>query len=87
MKRTIRQVSRKLNRLKWEALRRIAQAYATEKQAFLNLFNQDEQFAASGGERAVRDGLVAESYTSRNGLQNRMWKLALKDAYETIDRQ
>ncbi len=87
MKRTIRRVSRKLNRLKWEMVRCIAQAYAAEKQAFLNLFNQDEQFVACGGERPVRDGLVAESYVSGNGLQGRMWKLALKDAYETVDRQ
>ena len=87
MKRAVRRVSRKLNRVKWEMLRRVAQVYAAEKQAFLDVFNQDRQFSACGGERKVRDGLVAESYASRNGLQNRAWKLALKDAYETVDRQ
>lgn len=50
-------------------------------------YNSDQRFAESESERKQRDGLVAKKYVNPNGLQARMWKMAHKDAYETVVRQ
>ncbi|MCQ3972534.1 MAG: transposase, partial [Anaerolineae bacterium] len=42
------------------------------------------RFALCPSEQPRRDCLVKEGYASPNGLQGRMWKMALKDAYETL---
>lgn len=85
--RTIRRVSRPLNQAKWEAVSELARSYANEKQGHLAYFT-DRHFAASPDkERTRRDELVAVGYLNPNGLQARQWKMAEKDAYETVHKQ
>lgn len=81
--RTIRRISSTLNRRKWQALKQIARCYAREKQIHLPYFIL-ARFAQPPSEQPRRDVLVKERYASPNGLQGRMWKMALKDAYETV---
>jgi len=85
--RTIRRFSRPLNTGKWKALVELARRYAREKEGHLLAFGQDACFAECASERARRDALVAAGYASAHGLQARAWKMALKDAYETLDKQ
>ena len=85
--RTIRRVSRELNRAKWEALREMARRYRAEKNAHLPHYHVDAHFAADSSERVYRDALVAARHANPNGLQGRMWKIAQKDAYETVEKQ
>ncbi len=85
--RTIRRISRPLNKGKWEAVNDLARRSAAEKQSHLTGFT-DAQFAASPKkERTRRDVLVKAGYVNPHGLQARQWKAAEKDAYETVDRQ
>ena len=86
--RTIRRISRPLNKGKWNHLVELARHYTAEKQVHLTHFT-DAPFAASGAkkERARRDELVQANYRNGYGLQARQWKMAEKDAYETVDRQ
>jgi IS605 OrfB family transposase len=65
----------------------MARRYRAEKNAHLPHYHVDAQFAAESSERGRRDELVATGYTNSNGLQGRMWKMAHKDAYETIEKQ
>ena len=85
--RTIRRISLPLNRAKWEALREMARQYRAEKNVHLPHYHHDAHFAADELERMHRDELVAAHYANRNGLQGRMWKMAQKDAYETVEKQ
>lgn len=85
--RTIRRISLPLNRAKWEALREMARHYRAEKNAHLPHYHQDAYFAVGASERVYRDELVAAHYANPNGLQGRMWKMAQKDAYETVEKQ
>jgi hypothetical protein len=87
MVRTIRRVSLPLNQGKWHALVELVRHYAREKDAHLSFFRRDASFACFSSDRTRRDELVALGYASPNGLQARAWKLALKEAYETIAKQ
>jgi len=84
--RTIRRVSLQLNGTKWAALVGLARRYAAEKEVHLRAFNVDGYFTRTFW-RARRDALLRSDYSSPYGLQGRMWKMALKDAYETVARQ
>jgi hypothetical protein len=86
--RTIRRISHKLNRGKFEALQEIASAYAREKQEHGPVYHDDGLFGAHEGERTRRDILVkVDKYISPHGVSDRMWKLAQKDAYEMVKRE
>lgn len=85
--RTIRRFSRPLNTGRWNALVELARGYVHEKDSHLVVFGSDACFAESASDRTRRDALVAERYVSPRRLQARAWKLALKDAYETLDKQ
>ncbi|MCI0527254.1 MAG: hypothetical protein L0Y56_07405 [Nitrospira sp.] len=39
-----------------------------------------------GKDRVIRDEAIQRGYSCRYGLQARSWKLALKDATETLDK-
>ncbi len=86
MIRTIKAYSLALNTGKWAELQGIAQAYAAEKNDYLWAFGDDLTFAGYDKQEQCRDALLDSDYTSPHGLQARMWKLALKDAYETVLR-
>ena len=85
--RTIRRVSVRLNRTKWQTLCDLVRRYRAEKQQHLPHYHVDAHFAADDSERPYRDRLIREGYVNTHGLQARMWKLAQKDAYETVDKQ
>lgn len=84
--RTIRRVSRRLNGTKWAALVELAGRYAGEKDDHLRAFNADGYFARTSW-RERRDALLRSGYASPHRLQGRMWKMALKDAFETAGKQ
>jgi putative transposase len=85
--RTIKRISPKLNRGKFDALREIASAYAREKQEHGQVYHDDALFGAHASERTRRDALVKDKYKSPYGVSGRMWKLAQKDAYEMVEKQ
>src|SRR5260221_8761856 len=84
--RTIKAFSLSLNRDKWERLQAIAQAYAAEKNDHLWAFGDDLTFAAYHRQEQCRDALLDARYANAHGLQGRLWKMALKDSYETVLR-
>jgi putative transposase len=85
--RTIKRVSYPLNPNKYVAIREIASAYAREKQEHLPDYQNDALFGRHRNERTLRDELVRAGYRSPHGVSARMWKLAQKDAYETVKKQ
>lgn len=87
MKRTIRRYSLPLNRNKWETVCQLAKAYAAQKDRFLVLYGPAAAFALYRNYRPARDELTSLGHKSPFGLQSRMRNLALKDAFETIERQ
>jgi putative transposase len=87
MMRTIKRVSYLLNPNKYVAIREIASAYAREKQEHLSDYQDDALFGRHRNERTLRDELVRAGYRSPHGVSARMWKLAQKDAYETVKKQ
>ncbi len=54
--RTIRRITLKLNKAKWQALKELAKRYASEKDRHLLVYNSDQQFAQSESERKQRNG-------------------------------
>src|SRR5579859_330091 len=84
--RTIKAYSLRVNRDKWVGLVSIAQAYAAEKNDHLWAFGDDLVFASYDRQEQSRDALLDAQYANVHGLQARMWKMALKDAYETVLR-
>lgn len=84
--RTIKRPSVSLNKIKLQIVKEIAVAYANEKRYWLNVFQQHHYKSKIKKHRDVRDEFVASNYQSPHGLQARMWKLALIDAAETMDK-
>ena len=87
MKRTVKRYSRELNAGKWQTVTTVVESYARQKDRFLLEYGHPSVFGRYTGERQARDELVAAGYGSPTGLQGRQWKLALKDAFETVERQ
>jgi putative transposase len=75
-----------LNAGKEEVLASIAGAYAKEKQHWLTIFQQYDYLEYIKNHRQVRNEAIQSHYQSRFGLQARMWKLALQDAADTMDK-
>lgn len=84
MRRTIRRTSLPVNKCKWEELNRLAEKYAEEKNTHVQAFGSDRYFSGCRSDRTRRDALVKKKYVSPAGLQGRMWKMSLKDGYETV---
>ena len=84
--RTIKRVSRTLNAAKLESLNNLARSYALEKEYWLEKFQHREYRIFIAQPRKVRDLSVKDKYASVYGLQARMWKLALNDAAETMNK-
>lgn len=64
----------------------MAHAYAKEKQFWLFQFQRRENISYIKNNRIIRNNAVAARYRSTYGLQARLWKLALQDAAETMDK-
>jgi hypothetical protein len=84
--RAIKRYSEKLNTNKWLLLMEIAESYAAQKDYFLGQYNQAGNIKDATKFRDLRNEHVERKYKSPYGLQNRGYKLALKDALETMDR-
>jgi putative transposase len=85
LRRCVRRRSARLNKGKAGELGLVIGAYVKEKDDHLRALTP-AVFAGLSDDRAYRDQLVARGYKSPYGLQARMWKMALKDAYETMVR-
>jgi len=85
LRRCVRRHSAYLNKNKADELSLVISAYVKEKDNHLQALTP-AVFAGFCNERAYRDQLVASNYKSPYGLKARMWKMALKDAYETMDK-
>jgi putative transposase len=84
--RTIKRCSDILNKIKTEAINQTVLAYTKEKKYWLGIFQQLQYVGYTKRHRIVRNKFVAAKYQSRYGLQARMWKLALIDAAEIMDK-
>ena len=69
-----------------EQLQALARANAAEKQQHLSFYHQDVHFADCASERKRRDELVQAKYKNLYHLRARMWKMAQKEAYETVKK-
>ena len=87
MKRTVIRYSDTINTGKWEQICQIAQLFRDEKNVHLQYYNQDKNdVEADKKDHTQRDELVAQKYEPKTELQARLWKSALKTAYETTDK-
>lgn len=84
--RTIKRSSIQLNVEKSKIIAAIVAAYAKEKRYWLLQFQQKNILPYIKNHRFIRDRAVNAQYQSPYGLQARMWKLALQDAAEMMDR-
>lgn len=85
--RTFKRHSEKINQAKWNQLCLIARCYRAEKNKHLPYYAADKNYATDQSHHIRRDKLVKQKYISPRRLQARMWKLALKESYETVDKQ
>ena len=90
MKRTIKQYSATLTKQEKKALfEQVIIPYNKQKDAFLVKYAHLDylQYVNSKtNQQTLRDNLLASGFTSSFGLQKRVWKLALTDALDTINR-
>lgn len=84
--RTVKRKALALNLNKSLSIKKLCQAYAKEKQYWLDQLKAWEFQALLGKPRAIRDEFVQKKYKSIYSLQARHWKLALQDAVETWDK-
>src|SRR5262245_22330822 len=84
--RTIRRHSIAINLGKNTCIDALAKAYAKEKNHWLLEFQKQIHIPFIKNPRQLRDRAIKEKYISRYGLQARMWKLALQDAADMMDR-
>ena len=86
MRRTVKRYSVRINCGKWQQLCRIARLYRDEKNWHLARYNQDAVYASQEDSTDLRDQLIKEKYQPKTGLQARQWKIANKNAYETVQK-
>ncbi len=84
--RTIKRDTYQLNQGKFQEVKDLCVAYSREKRYWLDVFRARENQSRLKRHREVRNEAIASGYVSPNGLQARMWKLALVDAAETWDK-
>jgi len=84
---TVKQKSRPLNKKKWSEIAKTAEAYASQKDAFLVKYGHVKYLLYLGEKRRLRNELVSAGFASPFGLQARQWKLVLDDALFTLGRQ
>ena len=84
--RAIKRYSITINFGKNTCIESLAKAYAKEKNNWLLQFQKQIHIPFIKNSRQLRDRVIKEKYTSPHGLQARMWKLALQDAADMMDR-
>lgn len=80
MRRSVRRIAEPLNGGKLTALRAVVDAYAREKNRWLEYFAANKNLHRIKYPRRLRDTLVSEHYGSDYALPARLWKLALESA-------
>jgi IS605 OrfB family transposase len=81
--RTVKRESVKLNKAKFEALERIARAFADDKQAHLEFYQHDLNFSAAHSYRLRRNELKTTNHRASTPLSVHASDLAVKEAFET----
>src|SRR5262245_66311735 len=81
--RTVRRESLKLNKAKFDALERIARAFAKDKQAHLEFYQHDLNFSEAQSYRLRRNELKTTNHHASTALSVHASDLALKEAFET----
>ena len=76
----------RINQIKWLLLLELLKSYRNQKDYFLCQYRGIKNIYVCYSFREIRNLLVSKKYKSPFGLQNRVWKLALKDSLETLDR-
>jgi transposase len=84
--RTVKRKAAALNRNKLAAVKSLCEAYAKEKNHWLDVLKSWKFQALLGNPRKIRDEFIKNGYQSNHGMQARHWKLALQDAAETWDK-
>src|SRR5215831_114993 len=81
--RTVRRESLKLNQAKFDALERIARAFADDKQAHLDFYQNDLNFSEAHSYRLRRNELKTTNHHASTPLSVHASDLAVKEAFET----
>ena len=81
--RTVRRESLKLNKAKFDALERIARAFASDKQAHLDFYQRDLNFSEAHSYRLRRNDLKTINHHASTPLPVHASDLAVKEAFET----
>jgi hypothetical protein len=81
--RTVKRISLKLNRGKFEAIKNIARAFADEKQAHLDFYQDGLNFSGAKSYRVRRDQLKSTDHHARTPLSVHASDLAIKEAFES----
>src|SRR5215813_11494906 len=81
--RTVRRESIKLNQAKFDALERIARAFASDKQDHLDFYQRDLNFSEAHSYRLRRDELKTTSHHASTPLPVHASDLAVKEAFES----
>ena len=81
--RTVRRESVKLNKAKFDALERIARAFASDKQAHLDFYQRDLNFSGAQSYRLRRNELKTTDHHAGTPLSVHASDLAVKEAFET----
>src|SRR5262249_17606732 len=81
--RTVRRESLKLNKGKFDALERIARAFASDKQAHLDFYQHGLNFSDAHSYRLRRNELKTTDYHASTPLPVHASDLAVKEAFET----
>jgi hypothetical protein len=81
--RTARRESLKLNKAKFDALKHIARAFASDKQTHLDFYQHDLNFSVAYSYRLRRNELKGSNHHASTSLPVHASDLAVKEAYET----
>jgi IS605 OrfB family transposase len=81
--RTVRRESLKLNQAKFDALERIARAFASDKQAHLDFYQHHLNFSEAHSYRLRRNDLKTINHHASTPLPVHASDLAVKEAFET----
>src|SRR5262245_22177501 len=81
--RTVRRESLKLNQAKFDALERIARAFASDKQTHLKFYQRDLNFSKAHSYRLRRNELKTINHHASTPLSIHASDLAVKEAFDT----
>jgi hypothetical protein len=83
---TIQRKALPLNKNKLIAVKLLCEAYAKEKNHWLDVLKAWKYHSLLGTPHKIRDEFINQDYHSNHCLEARHWELALQDAVETWDK-